>query len=410
MAKGERSADCGLQISDCGLKKARRKEKAGGGRGRKRQAGSRRGKKKAKKQAKRRPSGRGNKTRTAKANLPAVDAATCSDCLFRCVDAEALHAVYADRKLPPRAGGRNASCSARSASPAQPAPPTGVQRMPTPDPRLPPRPRRPRCCEHCMRANRMRDGRRVLWICANTPQSPGEIVRVRAKGLCPNFRPQRGGPVDFPTPDRPEDGARLIPLTKGLFATVDAEDFERLSRHKWSVMVAGHTCYAVRGENHRLVLMHREIMHAPPGMVVDHINHNGLYNRQRNLRVCTQAENCCNRAFCTPHSSRYRGVYRCRLTGKWIANLSHKNRTVYRGCFDDEEQAARARDYAAVQLHGPYAYLNFPDEWPPERRRAVYEEYQAQLAASREKTRESKQSTRAETRRHREGNGRGGNK
>ncbi len=39
------------------------------------------------------------------------------------------------------------------------------------------------------------------------------------------------------------------------------------------------------------VYMHRVIMGNPPGKEIDHINHNGLDNRKRNLRICQHREN-----------------------------------------------------------------------------------------------------------------------
>jgi len=32
------------------------------------------------------------------------------------------------------------------------------------------------------------------------------------------------------------------------------------------------------------------------------------------------------------------------------------------GLYDDEDEAARARDRKAYELHGEYAYLNFPED------------------------------------------------
>lgn len=49
----------------------------------------------------------------------------------------------------------------------------------------------------------------------------------------------------------------------------------------------------VRDENGRRVTqyLHRVIMNALPGFVVDHLNGDGLDNRRGNLRVTTQKEN-----------------------------------------------------------------------------------------------------------------------
>ena len=105
--------------------------------------------------------------------------------------------------------------------------------------------------------------------------------------------------------------------------------------------------------------MHREIMHAPDGMVVDHKNRNGIDNRPDNLRVCTPAQNEYNKA---PRGkrSRFKGVYPD--GDKWYAVIKHKGETYYLGTFDDEIAAAKARDRKAYELEGEFAYLNFPEE------------------------------------------------
>jgi hypothetical protein len=147
---------------------------------------------------------------------------------------------------------------------------------------------------------------------------------------------------------------------QGLFATVDAADFKKLSEYKWYASRHGPTIYAMCHKNRRAVYMHRMILRPRKGYVVDHIDGNGLSNRRCNLRVCTHRQNQANRG---SHrgSSRFVGVYRYR--DKWLAGIRCRGKYYYCGLFDDEVEAAKARDRKAYELHGPYAYLNFPEDF-----------------------------------------------
>lgn len=105
--------------------------------------------------------------------------------------------------------------------------------------------------------------------------------------------------------------------------------------------------------------MHREIMNAPKGMVVDHIDGNGLNNRKSNLRICTQAQNNLNSRPKRNCSSRYKGVSFYKRDKIWQVQIFHNSRTIFLGRFDDEIEAALAYDRKAAELFGEFAYLNF---------------------------------------------------
>jgi hypothetical protein len=220
-----------------------------------------------------------------------------------------------------------------------------------------------RCCHNCVYASVMRDGTRTLAICANTPEAPGEIVRIDPCGCCRNFRAKRAPVVRLEPPEPPNDAIRYIPLTRGKFAIVDAADYEWLSQYKW--LATGNEkrgFYAARRVGQTMLLMHRAIMQPPAGMVVDHLDGNGLDQRRANLRVCSQRQNSHN---CKPTrwtSSRFKGVYFCKAMRKWVATIGYEGRSIHLGSFDDEAQAARAYDRKARALFGEFAYLNFPEE------------------------------------------------
>ncbi len=48
---------------------------------------------------------------------------------------------------------------------------------------------------------------------------------------------------------------------------------------------------------------------------------------------------------------------------KWEAGIRCQGKYHYLGLFEDEVEAAKARDRKAYELHGPYAYLNFPEDF-----------------------------------------------
>jgi len=196
-------------------------------------------------------------------------------------------------------------------------------------------------------------------ICGNHPDTPGQMREICEPGICANFIPKRKPPLRVEPPEPPSAEIRYIALTKGKFAIVDAADYERLNRYKWNAMEVKGKWYARRSIVGGVVLMHREIMNAPSDMLVDHINGNGLDNRQANLRLCTAQQNCSNSR---PHggTSKYLGV--SGHGDKWTAKLMHNGETFRLGLFDDEVDAARARDAKARELQGQFAYLNFPDD------------------------------------------------
>jgi hypothetical protein len=170
----------------------------------------------------------------------------------------------------------------------------------------------------------------------------------------------------------PPDDVRRIALGRGQYAYVDAADYEWLSQWHWRL----HAGYAVRHEKgNKRIFMHRQIMRAPKGMVVDHFDGNPRNNYRSNLRICTPVENARNRARQDCAGSRFKGISLDRKTGKWVARVHFEGRYAYLGCFGDEVEAARAYDRAAAERFGVFARPNFPEDWPVERREEVHAQW-----------------------------------
>jgi hypothetical protein len=94
------------------------------------------------------------------------------------------------------------------------------------------------------------------------------------------------------TPILQPDGTYLIPLTRGFFARIDADDLEKVSRYTWQASTRRYATTTIGwGEYAEKLAMHRLVTDCPEGMVPDHINFDTLDNRKANLRICTPSEN-----------------------------------------------------------------------------------------------------------------------
>jgi len=161
---------------------------------------------------------------------------------------------------------------------------------------------------------------------------------------------------------------RRIYLGEGRFTIVDPHDFYWFNNFHWCLKQNGPRLYAVRligaSDNRtRILSLHREIMKAPPTLLVDHRNGNGLDNRRDNLRLATHSQNQCNKGKSRSNSSsRFIGVYFEKRSGRWVAKIVLHGKRIWLGRFTDELSAAHAYDKAALEYHKDFARLNFPNQ------------------------------------------------
>lgn len=145
-----------------------------------------------------------------------------------------------------------------------------------------------------------------------------------------------------------------ITLTKGQVAVVDDEDYEMLvTGSRWCVN-GGYAFNASRGRMHRLIVK------APAGVMVDHINGDKLDNRKENLRLCTNSTNQANRK-AARGVSKFKGVVlEHRKNGRqfWKATIVLDGKATYLGSFATDLEAATAYNAAALAKFGEFANLN----------------------------------------------------
>lgn len=152
---------------------------------------------------------------------------------------------------------------------------------------------------------------------------------------------------------------REITLTKNKIALVDDEDWLWLNAWKWKLSTQG---YAVRNGSgahtqRKAVSMHRQVVHCPAHLWIDHINGNRLDNRKINLRVCNQAENTYNQLRLYSNKHGFPGVQWHKGKKRWRAKITIQNICIYLGEFKELEQAAKAYEAAVLKYHGEYAAI-----------------------------------------------------
>ena len=157
---------------------------------------------------------------------------------------------------------------------------------------------------------------------------------------------------------------KTIPLTRGLFVKVDDEDYKKFAIFRWHAQVynrhKGHY-RASRYDGKRFVYLYREILKAPKGKYIDHINGDTLDDRKRNLRFCTLSQNNMNQITQKrKKASKYKGVsLNKNKYKKWRAYIKINQKQIWLGNFYKEKNAALAYDKKAKELFGEFAKLNF---------------------------------------------------
>jgi len=147
-------------------------------------------------------------------------------------------------------------------------------------------------------------------------------------------------------------------MTCGKTMLVDPDTLSTHGDRGWYINRQGYVTKDFGGrKNRRRLKLHRLVVSASPGDVVDHINGNKLDNRTSNLRICTKTQNTWNRKK-QSGSSRYKGVTWYKPLSKWMAQIQVNRKHLNLGYYESEEAAAKAYDDAALKLYGEYAWVN----------------------------------------------------
>lgn len=166
---------------------------------------------------------------------------------------------------------------------------------------------------------------------------------------------------------------KIIALTRGMFATVDDEDYERIfNMGKWQASRGNGAWYATitkRVSGKKItILMHRVVMNSSLKERWDHRDRNSLNNCKSNLRVATSQQNNANSSLRKDNTSGLRGVTWHKASKRWMVGVGG----VYSGLFENKKDAALEYNRIARLRYGEFAYVNpegdaeLPDDGLPE--------------------------------------------
>jgi hypothetical protein len=160
-------------------------------------------------------------------------------------------------------------------------------------------------------------------------------------------------------PIRIDGDVAYVPLSRGYEAIIDTADIPLVAEYGWFAITPSHTVYARtnmrEGGKQASVLMHRLIIGARDGEIVDHVSCNGLDNRRSNLRIATPSQSTQNQRRLSTNKSGFKGVHWHNQNHVWRAQIQINGKRRHIGCFETAEAAYEAYCLEASRLFGEFA-------------------------------------------------------
>lgn len=126
-------------------------------------------------------------------------------------------------------------------------------------------------------------------------------------------------------------GKFYIVCKGGFIVYLDKENFYKVYKYKWAINKNGKSTYAVRKNNGKTEYMHHAIFGKPiNGLVIDHINNDGLDNRKKNIRIVTRSVNSLN-------NGKTKGYYK--KNNKYVVRIWANKKSYRLGVYKTEIEA-----------------------------------------------------------------------
>jgi hypothetical protein len=162
--------------------------------------------------------------------------------------------------------------------------------------------------------------------------------------------PRKGNQIEI------DGDIAIVYLTQGQKTLVDIYDLPKVRPYTWYArFVNGSWCvYAYIDPKNMSQELHRWIMDASKGTIVDHHNNDPLDNRRENLRFCTVTQNNWNMRRNSNNTSGYKGVQK--EGNRWIARIVIGKKDIQRTFLTIEEAIDQRRKWV-LEYHGEFANL-----------------------------------------------------
>ena len=91
---------------------------------------------------------------------------------------------------------------------------------------------------------------------------------------------------------------------------------------------------------------------------VDHIDNNPANNNVKNLRWCSQKDNLYNQDKHKNNTTGFKGIVFDKYANKYKAQIKINGKNKHLGLFETAEEASKAYDAKAKEIHGDFYYKN----------------------------------------------------
>ena len=141
---------------------------------------------------------------------------------------------------------------------------------------------------------------------------------------------------------------------------VDKDDLELAKQYYWVKDANGYAVTSTPHKGKSAYRLHRLIMNAKDGFVVDHINHDKSDNRKQNLRICTISQNAMNMRH-KQNRELPKGICINKSNGMYVAQITKNYKNIHIGSYKNLNEAIAARKKAEQALFGDYNYQEDQD-------------------------------------------------